>query len=1224
MKRLRDERLLVLSVVVGVSIATTLAAGAPVYLASLEQQAYQTSLDRLSSPYLYFDVIGPTMPLTQEALEQAEESLTDAVASRISHLYLGHEIYLKGDDSLVGLPARPLPDALGKKGVLSVGYFQYLSNLEVHSRLVQGRMPLGVIASGPRGPVVEAVIAASTVEGLASRDIVIDVEDVLILSPVIGASTNMSARIVGIVESDGSEQQDWNVARTSLEPADIVAENYDLPLGVRVETGEPPVALFLAREAMVRVVGSAYPGIVAKVDPIWSVRVDRERLKDWSMSEAQQRLKDFEAEVVWHFPESSVHTGLLQGQIANTQRRSFFSRVPLLMVLAVNEVTVLFFLSVMVFHLVQARERYAALMRSRGAGATHLLRLDALEALLMIVLAGALAPFLAMAMVAFAGKLAVFRHMTGGTLLPVEIGPTPFLVGAAAGLLCLFILAIAGVKGARAGLQGQGLRSSRPPTTPLLHRYYLDVALLVLGGVIFWELRSRGELIYGGLFKDVQVNEPLLFAPLLFLVVVALVFLRFYPLVVRFIGGESPALLHLLAAGTLLALASTIAVRGFTDADGPPRLAPVVTLSALAFLYWVTSRHGRFWPRLGGLVAQGILVALFLAMERPQPADMLFVPTVALIFIVPAQVVFLLLRLAARAMPVWISMALLHMARDPLRHTWLILLIVLAAGLGVFSATVGGTLERSRLDRVKYDIPADLRIKVASPYLPDGLRGINEKFLGSAVVDGTSLALRATGSFGSMSFEVLGVEPGKFAEISWYRDDFSQRPLSAIMGALQTDEVTERVRIPDGAAELRAWVKPEWPYPNLYLQAVIEDAKGIMSTISLGRLQEPDWRLMSAAIPSRLERPIYLSSVQVFEPGQQSVALRQPELVHGRGVVLLDYIHVTGAPEVSGLVLEDFDDVTGWTSIITSLDTPDTLSASSNDSYEGQRAGVFEFGGERNRGVRGFYRNTLGGPIPVVISSALASGGGFGVGDAFIATIEGRLVTLLVKDTVELFPTMGPAGSPFVLADMDSLLGYLNMFGHPSREDPTELYVKWHPGVGRPVEDVVGESNGKRIRVEHRASRLEASRMEPLDTAGWRAVALLSIGVVLLTAGLGYVGHLLLVSNRSRGEMRSLESMGLTRRQLTGLLGFEHLAIAVVGVGLGTWAGFHMSRLTVAVMDVTEMGEQVVPRFSLMTDWSMILPIYAGLLGIFLVSLFALTRSIRGVDLRTVARLGEG
>ena len=39
------------------------------------------------------------------------------------------------------------------------------------------------------------------------------------------------------------------------------------------------------------------------------------------------------------------------------------------------------------------------------------------------------------------------------------------------------------------------------------------------------------------------MNETLLLAPVLFLIVVALVFIRFFPLVVRFMSGESPALL---------------------------------------------------------------------------------------------------------------------------------------------------------------------------------------------------------------------------------------------------------------------------------------------------------------------------------------------------------------------------------------------------------------------------------------------------------------------------------------------------------------------------------------------------------------------------------------------------------------------------------------------------------------------------------------------------------
>ena len=58
------------------------------------------------------------------------------------------------------------------------------------------------------------------------------------------------------------------------------------------------------------------------------------------------------------------------------------------------------------------------------------------------------------------------------------------------------------------------------------------------------------------------MNEALLFAPVLLLTVVALLFMRFFPLVVRYLSGDSPALIHLIAALTLASLALMAAARG--------------------------------------------------------------------------------------------------------------------------------------------------------------------------------------------------------------------------------------------------------------------------------------------------------------------------------------------------------------------------------------------------------------------------------------------------------------------------------------------------------------------------------------------------------------------------------------------------------------------------------------------------------------------------------------
>ena len=135
---------------------------------------------------------------------------------------------------------------------------------------------------------------------------------------------------------------------------------------------------------------------------------------------------------------------------------------------------------------------------------------------------------------------------------------------------------------------------------------------------------------------------------------------------------------------------------------------------------------------------------------------------------------------------------------------------------------------------------------------------------------------------------------------------------------------------------------------------------------------------------------------------------------------------------------------------------------------------------------------------------------------------------------------------------------------------------------------------------------------------------LVSLGIVLLTAAFGYVTYLLLFYSRTRGEMGFLQSMGLSRRQLVALVGFEHAAIAITGISIGTWAGFEMSRLMVSPLAVTETGREVVPPFILITDWSLMAPTYVGLVGVFVAALYLLNRSIRRLDLQTLARSETG
>ena len=92
--------------------------------------------------------------------------------------------------------------------------------------------------------------------------------------------------------------------------------------------------------------------------------------------------------------------------------------------------------------------------------------------------------------------------------------------------------------------------------------------------------------------------------------------------------------------------------------------------------------------------------------------------------------------------------------------------------------------------------------------------------------------------------------------------------------------------------------------------------------------------------------------------------------------------------------------------------------------------------------------------------------------------------------------------------------------------------------------------------------------------------------------------------------MGFLQALGLRHRQMAWLLISEHLVIAVIGLAIGTAAGFFMSNIMVSSVAVTENGRPVVPPYILTTDWAFMGAIYVVLGVVFVGALLWLARSV--------------
>ena len=1206
---------LLLSVFVGIIVSATLVAGAPVYLRTLERQGLNTAIDRSPSGSLNFHVVGDHIPLGRDRLDRTERSLDSATETHLEGAYLGRQQYVKTPLFFVGLPHRPLSIEQGDH--VSMAHFQYMSELEDHVTFVEGRMATDEVNHGPEGAFIEAVIGKEPAFLLS-----LGVGDFVTLTPFLRAPGHVSAKIVGILEPIDPTVEYWRgSADTFISPdprmqAEIAVNLDDdsavFEGGPVIDPAAPPLPLFTTLATLTDGVGRDYPGTL--VSSSWLLYMDKERLKEWSISETRSRIKGMESQLVRTMPGSTVFSGM-SSLVSRFETRSFFSMVPMLLLLAVMVITVIYYLSMMVSYLVESREKDVALLGSRGVSALQLLRLYAIEGIALTIAATILAPFLAMGAVAAAGMLPYFSDMTGGDLLPVQLAWKPFAVAAGAGIVCFVTFVVPGVIGTRIGLVVHKMRSSRPPSVPVFQRYHLDVAVLVIGGLVFWELYSRGHLVAGGLFEDVRVNEALLLAPVLFLVMVALVFMRLFPLLVRFVSGESAELLHPAVAATIATLASTVVVNGVKEDTGLGWLVAVVLLAAVAVAYWATVRARRSKTRAVGLAAQSVLVGLFTALEPPVASELGFPAAMGLIAIVPAQVGFLLHRFGARLWPVSLSIALLHMARNPLQYNRLILLLVLVTGLGVMATTVGGTLERSHQERISYVVPTDIRIGNIPRVLAGNTQRLRQEFLDVPGVALVTLALRAHAVLGidhdAKPFDVLAVEAGDFGRSSWYRDDFSSRSLTSVMGSLRPTSPVSSIDIPEGSTSIGVWVNPAHIYPAVHLWIVLADKNGAMTTLSLDELDYTGWRVMKTEIPDFFESPLQLLAVQLSQAAFGPAGTP--------GTIALDDIHVVLGAGGEERVIDDLDDSTGWTAMTTSMISSDTLSLSRESARRGDAAVLFTFGKETYMGFHGFYRTQNAGGVPVVASSSFVETTGQQVGDRFILNVQGRLVPVVVQDTVEYFPTLDPTGTGFLLADLDEFMWHLNIPSPWAGFVPSDIFISYSPDAGDVVRRELRDRATRLPGILDREQLLASIRFDPLITGGWRAMVLLSIGIILFTATLGYVTYLMSFSRRSRGEMVSLRSLGLSRLQVMAQLGLEHLLVAMIGLGLGTWAGFQISRQMVSAVAVTETGGDVIPPFVLVTDWGAMVPVYAGLTLFFLGAIYMLARNMRLLDLQAVS-----
>jgi len=178
--------------------------------------------------------------------------------------------------------------------------------------------------------------------------------------------------------------------------------------------------------------------------------------------------------------------------------------------------------------LLERSQSEMATLASRGASSFLITLTLAIEALPLAMLAGALlGPLLARATLELWSWVSSESVSAG---LPLE-SRILALAGALLGWLAVVIPAYPAAR--RSMLEWQH-QVARPKKSTWWQRIYLDVFLMVVGIVLYWQLLSSGSFVIRR-FGDSNLSDPiLLISPTIIIIAIALLFLRLFPYILSF------------------------------------------------------------------------------------------------------------------------------------------------------------------------------------------------------------------------------------------------------------------------------------------------------------------------------------------------------------------------------------------------------------------------------------------------------------------------------------------------------------------------------------------------------------------------------------------------------------------------------------------------------------------------------------------------------------------
>ncbi len=501
-----------LSVVTSLGIlgAVVLLSTTALYSQVLAETGVRHALFSESSSGLHVQVLSENRPLGPEDYAQLRGITENAIEHRIGSLSTRVERFGRAQAGMsLTTNSERRPPLLGSPS----GRPFFMTGFPEHSQLVEGIWPRTPGEVGPGGVQLEAVVGQR-----AANDMGFEVGDWLYITPFRSSpEERIELHIVGVVTPIDSRDEYW-MGTPNQFSLQTVGEILVVPA-------------FVAEEDFLQVLGRRFPTAVGEFG--FNIFVDPSVITADTVDATQEALESLETDLNKSYPRTFVFSRL--GLTLNDFERDLtLARVPVYVFVSLVVIVVLYFLVLITGILGRSQAEELGLLRSRGSSVIQVCGVLLLADSVLALAAIAFGPLLAWPIVRYL-MLPTFGELGGG---PIEtsLSANMYWMGAIGAVLALAALAVSATLRARAGISDSMATRSRPAEVSFLHRYYLDIVVVLVVGLLWWQFGEREGFLSKSLAtRGLEVDPTVILGPVMGLLAAALLLMRVLPLVVRMV-----------------------------------------------------------------------------------------------------------------------------------------------------------------------------------------------------------------------------------------------------------------------------------------------------------------------------------------------------------------------------------------------------------------------------------------------------------------------------------------------------------------------------------------------------------------------------------------------------------------------------------------------------------------------------------------------------------------